>query len=149
MDPLILAILVMAFLTVTVILLSLHHLKEGHVMIVERLGGFYKIIDQPGSYFLFPMIDRAIEMVNIRKQKRTLTIQDSNHPSVEPITLEYTFQITDAKLFVYASVNSLKTFESQIRDTWNRYRILDSDQLDELSEIAIHLGIQLLEISIQ
>jgi len=149
MDPLLIAILVMVFLSGSVVLLSLHILKEGHVMVVERLGGFYKIIEKPGSYFLFPMFDRAIEIVDIRKQTKSIKIKDEENLSIDSIDVEYTFQIVDPKLFVYASVNSLKTFETIVKDIWLKYRVLELDQIDELSEIANNLGIQLMEISIQ
>jgi len=149
MDPLLIAILVMVFLSGSVVLLSLHILKEGHVMVVERLGGFYKIIEKPGSYFLFPMFDRAIEIVDIRKQTKSIKIKDEENLSIDSIDVEYTFQIVDPKLFVYASVNSLKTFETIVKDIWLKYRVLELDQIDELSEIASNLGIQLMEISIQ
>jgi regulator of protease activity HflC (stomatin/prohibitin superfamily) len=148
MDPLLIAILVMVFLSGSVVLLSLHILKEGHVMVVERLGGFYKIIEKPGSYFLFPMFDRAIEIVDIRKQTKSIQIRDEENLSIDSIDVEYTFQIVDPKLFVYASVNSLKTFETIVKDTWIKYRVLGLGQIDELSEIANNLGIQLMEISI-
>jgi len=149
MDPLLIAIIVMVLLSGCVVLLSLHVLKEGHVMVIERLGGFYKIIEKPGSYFLFPMFDRAIEVVDIRQQTKRIEIKDEGNQFVESIDLLYTFQVVDPKLFVYASVNSVKTFENMVKDTWIKHRVLESDQIDELAEIASNLGIHLMEISIQ
>lgn len=149
MDPLFTAIIVMIFLSMLVILLSLHMLKEGHVMIVERIGSFYKIIEKPGIYFLFPVIERALEIVDIRKQTRSINISDEAISTMNSIEVDYTFQIVDPKLFVYASVNSIKTFESLLKDTWIKHRVLDTSQLDELSDVSISLGMQLMEISIK
>jgi regulator of protease activity HflC (stomatin/prohibitin superfamily) len=149
MNPIILAILVMIFLMSTVIVLSMHVLKEGHVMVVERIGAYYKLIDRPGIYFLFPMIERAIEIVNVQIQTRELTFSTLETQMDEEIIVSYTFQVTDPKSFVYASINSLKTFETSFKSTWLKYKQLDSDQLDEISEFASSLGIHLIEVSIQ
>jgi regulator of protease activity HflC (stomatin/prohibitin superfamily) len=149
MNPIILAILVMIFLMSTVIVLSMHVLKEGHVMVVERIGAYYKVIDRPGIYFLFPMIERAIEIVNVQIQTRELTFSSLETQMDEEIIVRYTFQVTDPKSFVYANINSLKTFETSFKSTWLKYKQLDSDQLDEISEFASSLGIHLIEVSIQ
>jgi regulator of protease activity HflC (stomatin/prohibitin superfamily) len=149
MDPIIIAILVMLFLMSSVILLSLHVLKEGHVMVIERFGVFYKIIHQPGIHFLIPMFERAIEVVNVQVQTRQLIFSTLETNTDEEVQINYTFQITDAKNFVYTSINSLKTFENFFKTTWIKEKNLDSETLDQISEIADSMGIHLIEVSIQ
>ncbi len=149
MDPIIIAILVMLFLMSSVILLSLHVLKEGHVMVIERFGVFYKIIKQPGIHFFIPMFERAIEIVNVQVQTRQLVFTALETQMSEEIKIDYTFQITDARNFVYASIDSLKTFENVFKATWIKERNLDSETLDQISEIAESMGIHLIEVSVQ
>lgn len=146
MDPILIAVAVMVFLTSSVILLSAHSLKEGHVMIVERFGVFYKILTQPKIYFFVPLFERALEIVDIRVQSKTIKMNQSLDSQESVIYIHFTFQITDPKLFVYATINSQTVLETKLKEAWTKHHDFNKEVFDSLSEIAFSMGIQLIDI---
>ncbi|BCR35958.1 SPFH domain-containing protein [Mariniplasma anaerobium] len=103
-----------------IILLMLPNIKivrQDEVMIIERLGSFHKLLDQPGIYFVVPLLDRNIQTVSLKKQhiKKKLTIIE-NEDINKTIEISYNMTITDPKTYVYASLDSNDTIHTYIKE---------------------------------
>lgn len=142
MDPILIAILVMLFLTSLVILLSMHTLKEGHVLVIERLGAYYKVMDQPGIHFTIPLLERVIETVDMRIQHKKYAMVHEGHD----ILIRYSIQVKDPKLFVYGSLDAMKSFENQLHVTYVESVMSSKDRFEHMYGIAHALGMALVDL---
>ena len=131
------AILVILALVFFVTALNLRLLQEGKVAVVERLGVFYKIVNQPGIFFLFPILDRVVETVDMKEQQT-----DIKYPEHE-LSIRMIYKIIDAKMFVYASLDTMKTLKTFIETIYLKYHQLKDEQIKEIIEMAESFGIEI------
>jgi regulator of protease activity HflC (stomatin/prohibitin superfamily) len=91
--------------------------RQDEVMIIERLGSFHKMLDQPGIYFIVPLIDRNIQTLTLKKQhiKKKLSIKELEGV-IKIVEISYDMTITDPKTFVYASFDSNDTIHTYIKE---------------------------------
>jgi regulator of protease activity HflC (stomatin/prohibitin superfamily) len=110
-------ILLFAGLTLLLMLPNIKLVREDEVMIIERLGRFHKLLDQPGIYFIVPLLDRNIQTVSLKKQhiKKKLSIK-LNDDEMQSHEVSYDMTITDPKTYVYASFDSNDTIHTYIKE---------------------------------
>ena len=75
---------------------GLFRVKEGHVMIIEKMNEYHKICEK-GWYFFLPVKYRRVGYYNIQEQTRVITLGE-----VKKILL--TYQIIDVKKYHYSQV---------------------------------------------
>ncbi len=66
-NEIITAILVMFALVLVIMIPSFKIVRQHEVMFIERFGKFHRMLDQPGIYFIIPLIDRNIETVYLEE----------------------------------------------------------------------------------
>lgn len=115
-DP-ITIILLFSGLTILLMIPNIKIVRENQVKVIERLGRFHKILDQPGIHFLVPLLDRNIQTVSLTKEhiKKKLTIQESEDIK-KVIEVTYDMTVLDVKTYVYASFDSNDTIHTYIRE---------------------------------
>ena len=128
------AYLVLLLLIILFLLPNIKVVKENEHLLIERLGSFLKIIDQPGVHFLVPLFDRVIERETILPQKRTIR--------GEKTSFKYSYQITDIKMYGYYALDPIRDLEIYLTSNWNK----ELSNLDVIKESVKDRGIELLDI---
>lgn len=128
------AYLVLILLLVIFLLPNIKHVKHDEQLVVERLGSFLKVIDQPGWYMLVPLFDRVIERESMLTQKRIITS--------EKMKIEYTYHITDIKMYCYFALDPVKDLESFLASAW----VDETVDLQKIKEMIKDRGIALINI---
>ena len=67
MTPWLIAIIIIGLALVVIFSLSIHIVKQGTAVIVERLGKYYKTLGT-GMRFIVPFIDRALPPISLKEQ---------------------------------------------------------------------------------
>ena len=133
----IIAILVLAALLILFLLPNIRLLKINEAVVIERLGGFLKVIDKPGIFFLIPLFDRVVQKESLLPIDRSWVIVDSEIQT----TYSYTYQIVDIKMFCYAATDPITFAEEKMTQ-----RIQNGlDDLESLKDIWLDMGVNLLE----
>ncbi len=127
-----LGLLFLIVLFAVFILLNMRVLKEGHLIVVERLGSFHRIIEEPGIHFFIPFVDRPLETL----KKGTLVREVIASSTVYVCT----FEIIDPKRFVYAYPDTLIEFDKMIQGGYGTMS-------DPLVEECHQMGIRLMDIT--
>ncbi|MBN2300120.1 MAG: hypothetical protein JXC31_02910 [Acholeplasmataceae bacterium] len=136
--------LVILFLAMLVIIPNIKFVQNNKAYIVERLGKFLKIIDQPGIYFLIPLVDRVIQVVPLDINQKVITFKKENSAEIKEMTIKY--KIENVKIFVYASLDSFHTLKEYIETLDDIYTDLTDEQKNEITIRARQLGIEIIEI---
>jgi regulator of protease activity HflC (stomatin/prohibitin superfamily) len=131
----IIGLIVLLPLILLFVLLNTRVLKAGYQIVVERLGAFHRIIDQPGIHFFIPFVDRPIETIKMGILSRSMKVQTT----LDDYTYQY--EVIDPKLYVYAYPNPLIQMDELIFS----YSLTITDEL--LNEIE-KMGIKLIDIRI-
>lgn len=110
-------ILLFSGLIILLMLPNIKIVRQNEAMIIERLGSFHKLLDQPGVYFLVPLLDRNIQTISLSKQhiKKKLSIHE-NDEDIKTVEISYDMTITDPKTYVYASFDSNDTIHTYIKE---------------------------------
>lgn len=132
------AAIVLAVLFIIFLLPNFKIVKLNEACVVERMGSFHRVIDQPGIYFLIPLFERVIQQESLLPKTRELLLNDKSFKT----TYSYTYQIKDIKLFCYAALDSLKLLEEKMIDYINA----TNDHLDALNELSQTYGVEILKI---
>lgn len=133
------AILVLILLVALVVIPNIKTVSQQQAMVIERFGKFHRIIDKPGVYILIPLYERAVQSVSLDPIKQHLNIDDQ-------IKLEYVYQISDVKAFVYHAIDSIHAFHEELI---NLSIHEDYDHLlSSIDDIASHYGMNILESKI-
>lgn len=135
----IIAALIFAALIVLFLAPNFKHVKEDEALVIERLGAFLKVIDQPGIHFLIPLVDRAIQKESLLPQTHELIFtkdQESYH-------YVYTFQIVDIKMYCYAATESFRVMEELIKTQIHEGK----NQLSDLQETLLNIGVKLQKLN--
>jgi regulator of protease activity HflC (stomatin/prohibitin superfamily) len=114
----IITVIIVLFALVLIILLpSFKIVKEDEVMFIERFGKFHKMLDQPGIYFIIPLIDRNIETVPLKEFQVEKKLKYKDNDDYKTIEVRYDMQVFDPKTFVYGSLDSKETIHQYIIDS--------------------------------
>lgn len=126
MNEIILGLLLIAFLILLIMLPNIKIIRENEVVIVERLGKFYKLVEQKGVLITIPFVERIYETMSLLEQN--LNVKNNY------FSLNIVYKINDPKLFSYAHLNSIKQFSSEIE-------LLKEINDDILQNIANNYGL--------
>jgi len=109
------AIIVLLGLVILLLIPNIKIVRKNQVMIIERLGRFHRLLDQPGIYFIAPLIDRDIQTVNLEKSHihKKIKIEQENIETF--VEISYDMQIIDPKTFVYASLDANETIHEYVK----------------------------------
>lgn len=144
MTELEISILIITGLLILILLPSFLLVKEDEVVIIERLGKYLKTIENPGVYFLIPLIDRSIEKFS--KSPFFVSKKVKVKKGFEGVTIiTYKIKVVDEMLFVYGSLDSLDT----VHDFYVQSKSLDNqadDLVDEVKAYALQFGFEVLDI---
>lgn len=132
------AAIILSALLVLFLLPNLKIVKENEALVVERLGGFLKVIDTPGIHWMIPLVDRVVQRESLLPITKTFTHENKNI-SVE---YTYTYMITDIKMFCYAATEPVRIMEEKMKS------LLDDVQFDDesIKEALLDFGVQLQKI---
>lgn len=139
MPPEITASLVLFVLLIVFLAPNIKIIKVDEAAVVERLGAFIKIIDQPGIHFLIPLVDRIVQKESLLPTSRNLTFKENGYDE----KYQYTYQIKDIKMFCYAATEPLRVMEEQMVAFLKDF----NNQIDQLNEITLNFGVAVLQIN--
>ncbi|RJX26178.1 MAG: hypothetical protein C4537_03210 [Acholeplasma sp.] len=128
------AYLVLLLLIILFLLPNIKIVKEHEHLLIERLGSFLKIIDQPGVYILAPLFDRVIERETILPQTRII--------KGDKTSLSYSYKITDLKMYGYYALDPIRDLEICLSSEWKK----ELTNLDVIKESIKDRGIELIDI---
>lgn len=141
-DSLTLALIILGFLIVLLFSLNFKIARENEAHVVERIGGFYKIVKGPALFFNVPLLDRVVQVVPLQQQEINIKINDSHH-------IYFRYEISDIKMFVYASLDSIKSLKEYIKNNIT----FENETTQEITEMvhdhAKIYGINILEFHIK
>jgi len=146
MTDIIIALLVLLFLTLLFLIPNFKIVRANEVQIVERLGRFQKILSEPGIHFIVPLIDRVIQVVPLLETHKKFHFKINKDEEEIVYHLEYKYKVSDVMLFVYAALDSLEAIEIHIKNTIEENDVINEDTLQTLQEVSLTFGIELIDI---
>ena len=114
MDKYEIAITVIIGLTLFILSMNLKLVPKNKVLVIERLGRYLRTLDQPGIYFIIPLIDRVYQSVSLDEEIHHFKINDKD----EIIHITYTYKVFDVKLFVYGEFDTLRKIDEEIESAY-------------------------------
>mgnify|MGYP000951179433 CR=1 FL=1 len=147
MPELLRGIFALSLLVILLLGLNTKIVQNNKAIVIERLGRFLKIIDQPGFYFTIPVVDRVVQTVPLDIQENKFVI-DSKEDSIK-ITLSINYKIFDVKLFVYAELDSLSKLEEYITQHINLTDPISEQDSHLVKEYAESLGIEIIKMCVE
>ena len=141
-------IIVLLALVFIILLPSFKIVKEDEIMFIERLGKFHKMLDQPGIYFIIPLIDRNIETVPLKEVRIEKKLKYKDNDAYKIIEVRYDMQIFDPKTFVYGSLDSKETIHQYIVDSVINH-IDNEDIIEETIDYAKSYGFNIRNLNIK
>ena len=112
MEPVVIALIVVALLVIIVIAKSLTIVPQAQAKVIERLGRYSRTL-APGLNLLVPFVDRVRATIDLREQVISFPPQPvitSDNLQVGIDTVVY-FQVTDPRLAVYGIANYITGME--------------------------------------
>lgn len=116
MPDIVIGILVILGLVILLIMPNIKIVRADEVVVIERLGRFHKLLDQPGIYLVAPLIDRSIQTVRLDKQHIRKKLSIILGETTFNVEFDYFMTIHDPKTFVYASIDSNETIHTYIKE---------------------------------
>ena len=147
MPELLRGIFALSLLVILLLGLNTKIVQNNKAIVIERLGRFLKIIDQPGFYFTIPVVDRVVQTVPLDIQENKFVI-DSKEDLIK-ITLSIKYKIFDVKLFVYAELDSLSKLEEYITQHINLTDPISEQDSHLVKEYAESLGIEIIKMCVE
>jgi regulator of protease activity HflC (stomatin/prohibitin superfamily) len=117
MDPLVIALIVIAVVGVLVVIQTVKVIQQGYVGVVKRLGQF-RAIREPGVAFILPFVDE-LQRVDIRETPRTGDRQEVITRDNVTVTVNATIfsQVVDARLALFSVSNYFIAIDQLSRTT--------------------------------
>jgi regulator of protease activity HflC (stomatin/prohibitin superfamily) len=115
--PSILTFTLIVFFTVLLLFLSvgIKVLPMNQVMVIERLGVYYKTVDIPGVHFLIPFVDRVKKIPSPFGKIYKISTLPQETPLQSPhFKASITFQITDVLVFIYSNLLPFQSVSQQL-----------------------------------
>ncbi len=130
MTPWLIAIIIIGLALVVIFSLSIHIVKQGTAVIVERLGKYYKTLGT-GMRFIVPFIDRALPPISLKEQvadfkPQPVITKDNVTMQIDSVVF---FQIVDPKLYTYGIERPMSAIENLTATTLRN--IVGELELDE------------------
>lgn len=119
------AIAILSLLIIIILLPSLLLVKADEQVLIERLGKYHKIINDPGIYFMIPFIDRVITKVS--SQPYFVSMKRKTKHTIHT----YKIEVFDLMLYTYQTLDPIKEIHHFIS--------LTLDEGKSLSEIEFML----------
>lgn len=113
MSDLLRALLVLVPLFLLFIGLNIKIIKQDHQAVVERIGGFYKVIG-PGVYATIPFIERIAFTSSMIPQNRIVMIEVTADAQPIRITLTWQVIVMDIRQFYYEAEGSMAELETDM-----------------------------------
>jgi len=139
-EDIIIAIFILAGLTLLVIMPNIKIIREHEVSIVERLGRFSKILKGPGIFMIIPLIDRTVETIFLGKKTWEESLEDQES---KVITFKIDYIIKDPKAFCYITLDAEKDFKKDIKEL-HLSLLKDDIHIELLNEYAHPYGIEII-----
>jgi regulator of protease activity HflC (stomatin/prohibitin superfamily) len=143
MDRFELALIIIFGLFLFILSMNIKIVPVKRVLVIERLGRFHKLIDQPGIYFLIPLLDRVYQSVSLEEEKHTFKFQDEE----DTICISYLYKVCDVKLFVYGEFDTLSKIDELIKEVYTSdttHQLIDNDRT---IAFALERGVNLRDIT--
>ncbi|MBU1094027.1 MAG: hypothetical protein KKH01_06165 [Firmicutes bacterium] len=137
-------IVVITFFVLLLFGLNYKIARENEAHVLERLGGFYKIVYGPAIFFNIPLVQRVVQVVPLNEQKLQFKIEDTESKSTQTIYLRY--KIVEIKLFVYTALDSIKELKNYIISHITPEIGLTEDIKHIIREYAEDYGIEIIEL---
>ena len=145
MDEVLISLFIILGLVIIVMIPNIKVVAKNRAIVVERLGQYLKTLDQPGIYFLVPLLDRAIETIPLDEMIQSLHF---NHED-EIIKINYRLIVFDIKLFVYGELSSLTSLKEYITESYLKYRKDLNFFNEDIKAYAASIGITLIDMQIE
>ena len=145
MDDILISLFIILGLVIIVMIPNIKVVAKNRAIVVERLGQYLKTLDQPGIYFLVPLLDRAIETIPLDEIIQSLHF---NHED-EIIKINYKLIVFDIKLFVYGELSSLTSLKEYITESYLKYRKDLNFFNEDIKAYAASIGITLIDMQIE
>jgi hypothetical protein len=145
MDEVLISLFIILGLVIIVMIPNIKVVAKNRAIVVERLGQYLKTLDQPGIYFLVPLLDRAIETIPLNEMIQSLHF---NHED-EIIKINYRLIVFDIKLFVYGELSSLTSLKEYITESYLKYRKDLNFFNEDVKAYAASIGITLIDMQIE
>lgn len=116
MTDILIGVLLILGLVVLLMIPNIKIVRKNEVMIIERLGRFHRMLDQPGIYIIVPLVDRSIQTVSLEKQTIHKKLNIMTGQTTFQVEINYSMTITDAKTFIYGSIDSNETVHIYIKE---------------------------------
>jgi len=139
MTDLVIAIIVIFGLLLFIISMNLKVVPENKALVIERFGVFHRIIDQPGIYFLIPILERVCQTVPLNEERRLFSFKYKN----EEIQFSYVYKVVDIKIFVYGTLDTLGVINKEIEMLYQQDPIMYQESFDSIIELGKNLGVEL------
>jgi len=126
----IIALIVLAIITLMVIGAAFTIVQQANRYVIERLGAYHQTLSV-GLHFIIPFIDRITKKVSIKEQvvdfpPQPVITKDNVTMQIDTVVF---YQVTDPKLFTYGVHNPLRAIENLTATTLRN--IIGSLELDE------------------
>ncbi len=100
---------IIAFLLLILLFLALHmkYNRKDDITIVERLGRFSRMYDEPTFFFLIPFIDRIYEKISNGEIVEARRFSYMLHSEEHHVNLTIRYRVFDPKLYAYTSIDPI------------------------------------------
>lgn len=147
-NEMITAILVMFALLLIILIPSFKIVRENEVMFIERFGKFHKMLDQPGIYFIMPLIDRNIETVSLEEMHVEKKLRYKIDDDMKYIEVSYDMEVFEPKTFVYGSLDSVETIHQYIIDSMT-HQVDKQEIIEETIDYAKTYGFHIRNLNLK
>lgn len=136
---------ILAFLII-ILLFALLHIKynrKNEMTIVERLGKFKRLIEEPVFFFILPFVDRVLQRISkdeIVEGRRFICHEQDTDIKID-FTIRYT--VFDPRLYAYASIDPIGSIVDLIK-TAKENQFSDQELEDQIRSYGRDLGITVL-----
>jgi regulator of protease activity HflC (stomatin/prohibitin superfamily) len=142
MDEIYVALIIIFGLFFFVISMNVKLVPKDTAAVVERLGKFHKIINEPGIYFMIPLIDRIYQSVSTVVERHAFKF---NHQE-DIIHFSYMMDVVDVKLFVYGEFDTVTAIDKAIEELYIESIDKDSLDLEPITTFAAERGVNIFNI---
>ena len=135
----VIAALVLAALFILFLVPNIKIIRVNEAAVIERLGVFHKIIDQPGIHFLIPFFERIVQQEVLLPIDKVITTKIDGYEE----TYRYTYQINDIKLFCYGALDAHKAILNHITEGLSD----NKEDVEDFKDVFKAYGVTLIKIT--
>lgn len=135
----VIAALVLAALFILFLVPNIKIIRVNEAAVIERLGVFHKIIDQPGIHFLIPFFERIVQQEVLLPIDKVITTKIDGYEE----TYRYTYQINDIKLFCYGALDAHKAILNHIAEGLSD----NKEDVEDFKDVFEAYGVTLIKIT--